>query len=240
MGLQASGFPRLGPINPNIAGYYLLETSANAFYHAAVLQANRRMGRHFGLQAHYTWSKAIDDATDFTQEYMPHNPLDAQADRGLSPFHQSHRFVASLMLESSGRGWRGGWRLAPIVRANSARPFNVLAGVDNLGDGQVTTHRPLGLGRNTGIGPGFFSIDTRFSRQFRLGANERYHAEFLIEAFNVLNKTNFLAVNNIVGNVPLAALPAVQAGRRGSVTDPFSFTSANDPRQIQIGLKIGF
>lgn len=240
VGRQPDGSPLLGPINPAIAAYYLLETSANAFYDALVLQMNRRMGSHFGLNAHYTWSKAIDDATDFTQEYMAHNPLDVRADRALSPFNQSHRFVASATLESPGKGWTGGWKLAPIFRANSARPFNVLAGVDNLGDGQVTTHRPLGLGRDTGIGPGFFTIDTRLSRRFRLDRSERIHAEFLIEAFNLLNRTNFLTVNNIVGNVPIASLPTRQTGVRGPVTDPFSFTSANDPRQLQIGIKIGF
>ena len=184
--------------------------------------------------------KKLRELRNYTQEYMAHNPLDLRAERALAPFHQSHRLVAAAIFKSPGKGWKGHWMVSPIFRANSARPFNVLAGVDNLGDGQTTTHRPLGLGRNTGMGPGFFSLDTRLSRRFALGGNERVHAEFLIEAFNLMNHTNFLAVNNIVGNVPVAWLPARQVGRRGAVTDPFSFTSAQDPRQLQVGVKIRF
>ncbi|MDW8355407.1 MAG: hypothetical protein RMK57_12860 [Bryobacterales bacterium] len=64
--------------------------------------------------------------------------------------------------------------------------------------------------------------------------------ELIAEGFNLFNRTNFKTVNNTVGDVPLATLPRPLVGRRGTPTDPLSFTSAFDPRQFQFGLKIHF
>lgn len=240
VGTQPGGFPLLGRVNPLIANYYLLETSGNAFYHALTLQVSRRLRNHWGFQAHYTHSRSTDDMTDFTIEYMAANPLNVRDDRGLSPFHQKHRLVAAAILESPLKGFRGGWMLSPILRANSFRPFNLLTGADNLGDGQTTTHRPLGLGRNTGMGPNAFSIDARLSRRFTFRKESPVAMHVTMEAFNILNRTNFLTVNNILGNVPLSSLPSPARGVRGLPTDPLSFTSAANPRQFQLGLKVSF
>src|SRR5262249_7766659 len=144
-GTRADGWPIVGRINPDLVANYVLESAANSFYHAGTVQLSKRFTGHWNGQAHYTWSKALDEVTDLAFEYGPHNQLDPHADRGLSAFHRAHRFVAAGLFESKG------WTIAPIVHAESSRPFNVLTGVDNLGDGQVYTHRPLGLGRNTGI-----------------------------------------------------------------------------------------
>jgi hypothetical protein len=125
------------------------------------------------------------------------------------------------------------------VIASSGRPFNVLTGVDNMGDNQVNTHRPLGAGRNIGRGPGFFTLDARLSRKFRLGSEAR-NLEFIAEGFNLLNRTNFRSVNNVVGPITVEQLPRPLEGRRGIPTTPLAFTSAFDPRQFQFGLKLNF
>ncbi|MCU0246137.1 MAG: hypothetical protein MUC42_06170, partial [Bryobacter sp.] len=62
--------------------------------------------------------------------------------------------------------------------------------------------------------------------------------EFLAEGFNLLNRTNFRSVNNIVGDVPYATLGSPIMGNRGPASRPLGFTSALNPRQFQFGLKI--
>lgn len=205
-----------------------------------ILQASKRFSGGVAFNAHYTWSKAIDETLDFNTDFQPHDQLNAVADRALSSFHQKHRFVVSAILESpfSNKALNG-FLLAPIFSANSGRPFNLLSGVNNLGDRHPNTHRPLRAGRNIGMGPSYWSADLRISRKFQLGKEPR-SLEFIAEVFNLANHTNFKTINNTVGNVTMEQLPPHLSGIRASPTTPFAFTSAFDPRQFQLGLKVSF
>jgi hypothetical protein len=240
--------PIFGFKDPTVLQNNVLESTANSFYHALILQASRRLSRRFAFNTHYTFSKAIDETTDFNSDWQPHDQLNARAERALSSFHQKHRFVFSGVIESpwtagSGRSFAenlfGDFILSPIVVASSGRPFNVLTGFDNLGDNHPTTHRPLRAGRNIGRGPDYFTMDLRLARHFKLGSENRV-LEFTADGFNLLNRTNFRSINNTVGAVTLEELPSPLIGRRGSPTSPLSFTSAFDPRQFQFGLKFRF
>jgi hypothetical protein len=235
------GRPTFGRYDPTILQRNNFDWSANSFYHAGIVQVTKRFSRGYTLNAHYTLSKAMDDTVDFNSDFSPHDQLNARAERALSSFHHKHRFVANAVIESpSKNAWWGGWVFSPIVQANSWRPFNVLTGVDILNDGYTTNKRPHKAGRNIGQGPNFFTVDARLSRKFVFGGNERRNLEFLVEGFNLLNRTNFKNVNNTVGNVRLEDLPNPIVGTRGIPTEPLSFTSAYDPRQFQFGLKLSF
>ncbi len=228
------GRPTFRRIEPLVLQRNHFFSNANSFYHAATFQITRRYSNGLSLNTHYTFSKAIDEVTDFNSDYSPNDQLNARAERALSPFHQKHRFVFSGVYD------RKGWTLAPIVSANSWRPFNVQTGVDlpSGGDGYASTKRPAHLGRNMGQGPNFFTIDLRLTRRFSLG--ESRNIELIGEGFNLLNRTNFRTVNNIVGDVPIAALPSPIVANRGPVTTPLAYTSTLNPRQFQVGLKIHF
>jgi hypothetical protein len=248
-GRRADDQPVFGFKDPTILQYNVLESTANSFYHSGVFQVTRRFTRHIGLNAHYTLSKSIDEVTDFNSDWQPHDQLNARSERALSSFHQKHRVVGTAVLESpwragSGNGVAttlfGDFTVSPIVVASSGRPFNVLAGFDNLGDNHPTTHRPLRAGRNIGKGPSYFSIDLRLTRRFPFGDEGRRNVELTAEGFNLLNRTNFKSINNTVGAVTLEELPDPLVGRPGGPTTPLSFTSAFDPRQFQFGLKINF
>ena len=245
---RADGQPTFNFYNPLIFQKNIFESTSNSFYHAMILQVTKRFSRGFAVNAHYTWSKAIDETLDFNTDFEPQDQLNARGDRSLSSFHQKHRFVANAVIESplkagKGRGWVdnlfGGFAIAPIVAANSGRPFNVLTGVDNLGDRHPNNHRPLGAGRNIGQGPAYFTADLRLSRRFPLGKETR-NLEFIAEGFNLLNRTNFKSVNNTVGNITVQDLPRPLTGLRGIPTNPLSFTAAFDPRQFQLGLKFNY
>jgi hypothetical protein len=218
-----------------------LESTADSSYNAATIQVARRFNSHFSLNAHYTFSKSIDEVTDFNSDYEPNDQLNADAERARSSFDQRHRFVFTAVLESPYKNrWLRNFTLAPIFSANSGRPFNILTGYDYVGDNHPTTHRPFGAGRNIGLGPAYVSGDLRLARRFPFGLEGRRSVEFTAEMFNVLNHTNFKSVNNIVGDLTLQQLPNPITGFRGDPTDPLAFTSAYDPRQMQIGLKISY
>jgi hypothetical protein len=236
---RTDGQPTFIQLNPLLLQRNIFEPTANSFYHAAIFQMAKRFSHGVALNAHYTFSKAIDEVTDFNTDFSPHDQLNARAERALSSFDQRHRFVANAVFVSPAtNAFLGGWTFSPIAVASSGRPFNVLVGFDNLGDNQVNTHRPLSAGRNIGHGPNYFTLDARLSRKFMLG--EKRNLEFIAEGFNLLNRTNFRSVNNIVPYLRVDDLPRPLTGIRGVPTTPLAFTSAFDPRQFQFGLKINF
>ena len=112
------------------------------------------------------------------------------------------------------------------------------AGYDNLGDRHTDTHRPWGVGRNVGIGPNFFGLDIRLTRSFAL--SDSASLQVIAEGFNMLNRTNFKAVNGNVGQLSLEDIPDKPRGRRGPVTEPFSYTSTFEPRQFQFTVRLTF
>ena len=126
--------------------------------------------------------------------------------------------------------------LSGILLARSGAPFNLNSGYDTIGDRHNDTHRPFGLGRNVGTGPSFFGLDLRLTRTFAL--SESLDMQVIAEGFNILNKTNFRTVNGNVGQLALEDVPARPKGRLGPVTEPYSFTSAFDPRQYQFTLRL--
>lgn len=82
--------------------------------------------------------------------------------------------------------------------------------------------QPFGnAARNTARGDSIYQLDMALSKSFEVFKDNRI--EFRVEAFNVLNKTNFRAPN---GNRSSAAF--------GTITQTY------DPRQIQLGAKFVF
>ena len=239
---RPDGTPIYGRVDPTLLQKNIFTYDGNSNYNAGILQVNRRMRRNFTIAGHYTWSKAIDDVTDFNSDFSPMDQLCKRCERSLSPFHHSHRVVINGVYQSSATNAAlHGWNVAPIFSANSARPFNILTGVDINNDSYVTNDRPFGAGRNIGRGPGYISFDMRLSRRFVFSADGKRSMEFIAEGFNLANHTNFRTVNNTVGAVPLSALPNPIKGIAGaSPTSPLSWTSAYEARQFQFGLKLNW
>jgi hypothetical protein len=246
---QSNGIPIYGKFDPLLLQKNIFTYDGNSLYHAAIFQVQRRLRHNLSFAAHYTFSKALDDVTDFNSDYSPMDQLNKRAERSLSAFHHAHRVVVHALFQAPAPGAGaslagrvfGSWSVAPIFAANSWRPFNVVTGVDINNDNYVTNDRPWPAGRNIGRGPGLWSADLRISRRFPFGADAKRNVEFIAEGFNLANRTNFRTVNNTVGNVPLSSLPRPLEGIKGaSPTTPLAFTSAYDPRQFQFGLKINF
>ena len=237
--------PGGGFVNPLILQDNVYESTGRAFYHGFILSVNKRFSHHVSLFANYTLSKAIDEVTDFNSDFQPSDQTNLRAERSLSAFDQRHKLVIAGVFQSP---WEGGpgaptlerifsdFTLSPIVRANSGRPFNLLAGADLNGDRHSTTDRPPFAGRNTGRGPDFWTFDLRVARNVGLG--EERNLALMFEAFNLFNRLNFASINNTVGVI---GPPFNLKGRSDrSPSEPLGFTSAFPSRRIQLGLRFTF
>jgi hypothetical protein len=242
--------------NPLIFQDNIYETTADSFYHALTIQVQKRFSNNFSLNAHYTFSKAIDEVTDFNSDFSAQNPLNVRLDRALSAFDQRHRAVLSGVFQSPFENpVARNWLLSPIVIAQSGRPFNLLLGFDSNNDGRSQSDRPGLAGRNAARGEPFFSFDLRLARRFLV--KESRFLELTVEGFNLFNRTNFLGINNVIaaactdssgsnftpctltGAVPLTDFNL--SGRRDRrPTQALGFTSAADPRQLQFGLRFNW
>jgi hypothetical protein len=82
------------------------------------------------------------------------------------------------------------------------------------------------LGRNRFVGPGFFQFDLRVGKQIPFG--ERLRLDLIADAFNLFNRTNVAAVNQLCDPTLGATCSAGQP------------TAAYDARQFQFALKLNW
>jgi hypothetical protein len=223
----SAGIPNLGRPDPNWGNIGRFESSGTSNYDGMVVAFNKRAARWANVRVSYTLSKTIDDAGNFFFSTVQNN-FDIRDDRGLSDNDQRHRLVVSGSIEAPQEGKSEGFQRALrgfqfgyIFTYASRLPFNVLLGQDRNLDSN-NNDRPIGVGRNTGRGFDYASLDLRVSRRFKL--TERVDLQLLAEGFNVLNRANLA--------VPINTLSA--GARFGLPTQAF------DPRQFQFGMKFGF
>jgi carboxypeptidase family protein len=226
----SAGIPNLGRPDPNWGNIGRFEGAGDSFYHGMIVSFSDRIGSWTNVRVSYTLSKTTDDAGNFFFS-TPQNNFDLRDDLGRSDNDQRHRLVVSGLFrapEGKRHGWQSalrGFQLSYIFTYASRLPFNVLLGSDRNFDTN-NNDRPVGVGRNTGKGFDFASLDLRVSRRFHL--NDRVQLEMLAEGFNLFNRANYGVPNNTFGP-GIAPLPTF-----GQPTQAF------DPRQMQFGVKLSF
>ena len=148
--------------NPRFDEISLQGSMADSNYHALQASLQQRLAGGLSLQAAYTWSKSIDNASGiFASAGDPNYPQDSwnlAAERGRSNFDVPHRFTAGYTWDlpfGKGRRWLGegvaaalfgGWQTDGIVVLQSGRPFTValFPEFDNSNTGRTN----LGFGAN--------------------------------------------------------------------------------------------
>ncbi|HEX8355173.1 MAG TPA: carboxypeptidase regulatory-like domain-containing protein, partial [Pyrinomonadaceae bacterium] len=181
---------------PDLGNVFLYETSATQ----SMKQLNVSLSKQFmpgvSLTANYTLGKAQSDA-DFGG--FPMNQYDLSGEYGRTSFDTRHRFIlfGSLGIPKLKLS------LNPMIIANTGRPFNIITGNDDNGDGIINDRPAFADGqtpaadlvetrwgnfdlrpkpgqtiipRNHGEGPGFFSVNLRVGRSFAFGDTEASRA----------------------------------------------------------------
>ena len=245
--------PRYTAINPTITQSNTYSSIGNSIYHGMTVSLTKRYSSNFQAQVNYTFSKAIDDNTDFNSQFASFTPTRLYLERGLSAYNVPHNFVANAVYNTPFKAGADSpfWSriladvtVSPILKMRSGIPFTVrVPGAQNGTLGHSLYARPWYVQRNTGIGPNFYDFDLRLAKAFYIDRDRGLKFDFLIEGTNLLNHTNFSSVNDQfpVGSTFLATGPFNVTGNKSlSPTTPLGYTSAFPGRQIQFGLKLVF
>jgi hypothetical protein len=202
------------------------------------------------MRISYTWSKAMDNVGEFFFS-SPINNFDFSVDRARSDDDQRHRVVFDATVNSptthassAAAHLTHGWRVGGILQYYSRLPLNLVTGASTL---QQTTARPCTvaffgtvacsegvkgavIGRNTGTGFDFFSLNARLSRTFAL--SDRLKLETMAEAFSALNHRNDAVPNGTFGTGRIDLAPTNASFGQA--------TAVNDPRSVQLAARINF
>ncbi len=184
-------------------------SDGNSIYHGLTASLTKRYGHGLQFQANYTFSKAIDNTSDYSSQSTPFRPDLLAADRSVSAFNIAHSFVANAVYTTPHRG-SGSFvsallsdiAISPIVSVRSGVPFTLLVpGIASNGtSGHTSEARPFNETRNKGIGPGYASWDMRISKAMFLKKDSKLRLDLIAQATNILNHTNFTRVNNLFPN----------------------------------------
>jgi hypothetical protein len=148
-------------LHPDFGARTIRSSQGNADYHALQARLDRRLRRGLQLTASYTWSKAIDSASDGIGQFgnqsgqgsVPSVPAalgGLKLDRGLSDFDRTHRLTVLSIWEipvPKQRVWKqalGGWSLAGIATFQSGTPYTARNGFDRNGDGWSSDRPDVG------------------------------------------------------------------------------------------------
>jgi hypothetical protein len=252
---------------PSLAGIPTIHWGGYSSYQAMTARLERRYAAGATFDLSYTWSKSIDDASSpgptFYESNFPQNVRDvASGEKALSSFDHRHRLVVSYIYELPGVrdhpwAWLShltqGWKTTAIGTLQSAAPFTVNLPTDNANIGAGPSQRPDVLrdpnqisgrspqrwfdtaaftmpapftfgnsGRNLARADALTNVD--FSVLKDTAIREQMNLQFRFEFFNLFNQTNF----------------ADAPGRTAFTPNFGRFFRAENPRQIQLGLKLIF
>jgi hypothetical protein len=124
-----------------------------AAYHALTLSAKRRLSKGLLLDANWTWSHSIDDASDpvatLNETNLPQNVYDLGAEKASSSFDHRHRVVVSFIyqipmtkeapawVQRALSHWQGG-----NFTAQAGAPFTINIASDQANIGSGPAQRP--------------------------------------------------------------------------------------------------
>jgi outer membrane receptor protein involved in Fe transport len=259
---ERAPFPYIGPT-------FFDRSWGRANYHGFQFLMDKRFSRGLAYQVAYTFSKAIDIGSSGwygVEGHSVQDPYNFNNDRSISSFDLTHVLSVNLLYDIPiGRGQPfstgnsvadyilGNWQLNTITTARSGLPYNIVIGGDIANTGNTSNYMRANLvgdpdldnptrqawfnraafavpaqytfgnlGRNRLRSDGYWNVDFSLFRQFPFWEDRRF--ELRAEAFNIFNTVVYAApVNNMTS-------PTF-----GQVT-----SIANNPRSLQLGLKIIF
>lgn len=266
----ATGNPlRVRPI-PEMSGFTTISWDGWEKYNALALTFTQRVWRGLTVFSTYTWSKALDDASnpgaDNAGPNVPQDPNNYAAEKGPADFDHRNRFVASFLYQipflKNSKGWvhtvLGEWQVGGIWTLQSGAPFTVNLSNDNDNNGTpVNSQRPnFVCNPNSGPKtPAEWFATTCFSQPAKLTYGTAGRNTVIgpgLDNFDATIQKEF-PVREIVKlhfrldifdflNHPNFNAP-VGSGRifSAAANSPFgSITSAQDPREMQFSLRLAF
>lgn len=236
----------------------LSRNAASSTYHSGQIKIEKRFTSGLSLLASYTFSKSIDNASDYGSVDASERVLDSEdlsLQRGVSSFDVPHRFSSAFTYElpfNPGSGLiktlAGGWQVNAIVTLQSGQPFTPSTSAfdpyrneafnrpDVIGD--PNSNVPAGLAFN----PAAFRapVDGTFGNAGRnIVRGDGFHSVdlSLFKNFAVTEQWKLQFRAEAVNSFN-------QVNYQGPVVNlnstPGVFVAAAPPRILQLGLKLSF
>jgi hypothetical protein len=206
-----TGSTRKNPLYGNILD---IASNVNSSYNALSVQLNRRFSQGFSFLTNYTWAHALD-FNPYIGTGVPtfnvFDPTNLKKEYGNSSLDVRQRFVLAAVYQPTFhthgtlRYVTEGWRIAPIVQAQTGLPYSpsvsgsapggAFKGINGSGS---SANRIDLLGRNQVYNPKTAVVDLRVGKNFSLpGAHlDRFRLELFAEAFNLMNHQNITSVSH--------------------------------------------
>jgi carboxypeptidase family protein len=206
-----------GRPDPTLGVVRQIESAGTQRTVALQLTLRGQVTKFFSGSTEYTLTRAYNDTGGIG--WMPPNSYDLSLEYARADFTQRHRFdlIGSLT---------PGKRINIGIAASlySGRPYSLTTGLDSFNTGTANA-RPSGVPRNSLTGPGFGTIDLRWSREFVLAGNDA-HKRTITPGIDLFNATNRVNYSYYVGNL----------------SSPFfgRAISAQAPRRVQLSLRMRY
>jgi hypothetical protein len=133
---------------PQLANISTIRWDGYSIFNGVTLRAQQRLSRGVAFSGSYTWSTAIDDASDpgatSSEANLPQDVRNMAAERAPASFDHRHRFVGNVtwVLPQRGGAFGSNWRVTAIVSLQSGAPFTVNLGSDRANIGSGPAQRP--------------------------------------------------------------------------------------------------
>jgi hypothetical protein len=151
--------PGPGPIKnrraiSSMSSFNTIRWDGWATYHALTLKIAHHMSKGLMVEANWTWSHSIDDASDpggtLNETNLPQDVRNMAAEKGDSSFDHRHRFVVNfvynLPFAAKSTGFIhtlfGQWQASGDYAIQSGAPFTVNTSSDPANNGLAATQRP--------------------------------------------------------------------------------------------------
>jgi Carboxypeptidase regulatory-like domain/TonB dependent receptor len=209
---------------------------ADSHYDAGYIAYVHRPTNWASLRVSYTYSKALDNVSEFFFS-SPINNYNIWQDYGRSDDDQRHRLVidatAHTSMAKANTAWERlshGFQLTGMQQYYSPLPFNITTGANTI---QGTSARPtingVFINRNAGTGFDLVNLSGRLTRSFQL--SERVRLQAMAEGFNLTNHVNGVTLNGVFGTGTYPTNPSPTYKQ---------ITAVNDPRGFQFAVRASF
>jgi hypothetical protein len=181
----------------------------------------------FNVTGNYRYYHGRNDNSSGGQNMLPSNSYDLNADWGPAgqPVHTFNTSINSRMPLDV--------YLTTVINARSGNFYSIITGKDDNKDG-VINDRPIGVPKNSEVGPHYFNVSFNFSKAFQLSRVASTPGRGSDAGSSP--QVNIFANLNNAFNMTHLGTPS------GNMTSSFfkkSF-SATAPREIEVGVRFQF
>jgi hypothetical protein len=255
--------------DPLLSGFKAIRWDGWSIYHSGTAKLEKRLARGFTINASYTFSKSMDDASDvgttFSETNIPQDVRDVRAEKALSSFDHRHRFIFSYSYALpfgtgsvfDAKGFAGklaqGWVITGLGSAESGAPFTVILPTDNANIGAGPAQRPNLIADPNANAPHtaqqwFNTAAFQMPAQFTFGnagrnvvfADDEVNTDISLHKDTAINERLQVEFRAEIFNFLNHTNFADVPGRTAFTSTFGRYTSAQNPRQTQFALKLLF